>query len=284
MTRAQPSGKVVPRIGFLSSASPVSSAKAVETFRMGLRNLGYVEGRNLLIDARWGEGSRERLEQLAAELVRSNPHVIATQGGPATYPVVRAGPTIPVVFGFSGDPVEGRLVESWARPGGYLTGVSFLSLALVGKRIELLREAMPGLKRIAIIARPEQPGEQGELRASQTAAKAIGVALDYFPIKSETDLDKALVAIPQLRCEAMVAFPDATMMRYSERIAAMAVKNHHYLPYRGEFDPGSQVVYTRKANLDGMQSLLILPLLVREIRPGSSSSPNHRSSPASPAT
>jgi putative ABC transport system substrate-binding protein len=111
--------------------------------------------------------------------------------------------------------VEGRLVESWARPGGYLTGVSFLSLALVGKRIELLKEAMPGLKRIAIIARPEHPGEQGELRASQTAAKAIGVALDY----------EALVAIPQLRCEAMVAFPDATMMRYSERIAAMAIKN-----------------------------------------------------------
>jgi len=178
-----------------------------------------------MIDARWGEDSRERLDQLAMELVRSNPHVIATHGGPATYPVVRAGATMPVVFGFSGDPVEGKLVESLARPGRNFTGISFLSLELVGKRIELLREAMPGLKRIAIIARPEHPGEQGELRASQAAAKAFGIALDYFPIKSEAELDKALAAIPQLRCEAMIAFPDATMMRYSERIAAIAIKN-----------------------------------------------------------
>ena len=178
-----------------------------------------------MIDARWGEGSTERLDQLAVELVRSNPHVIVTQGGPATYPVLRTGGTVPVVFGFSGDPVEGKLVESFARPGRNLTGVSFLALELVGKRIELLREAMPGLKRIAILARPQHPGEQAELRASQTAANAIGAALDYFPVKNEADLDQALAAIPRQRCEAMVAFPDATMMRYSERIAAIAIKN-----------------------------------------------------------
>jgi len=214
----------VSRVGWISLDWPEVSS-FLDHFRIGLRDLGYVEGRNLTIDARWGEGSRERLDQLAAELVRSNPHVIVTQGGPATYPVVRAGATIPVVFGFSGDPVEGKLVESFARPGRNLTGVSFLSLELVGKRIELLKEAIPSLKRIAIIARPEHPGEQGELRASQTAAKAIGVALDYFPIEGEAELDKALAAIPQMRCEAMVAFPDATMMRYSERIAAIAIKN-----------------------------------------------------------
>ena len=178
-----------------------------------------------MVDARWSEGSRERLDQLAAELVRSNPHVIATQGGPATYPSFAPAPQFRSCSASAATRWKGKLVESWARPGVYLTGVSFLSLALVGKRIELLKEALPALKRIAIIARPEHPGEQGELRASQTAAKAISVALDYFPIKSETDLDKALVAIPQLRCEAMVAFPDATMMRYSERIAAMAIKN-----------------------------------------------------------
>jgi putative ABC transport system substrate-binding protein len=212
------------RVGWISLDRPGDSS-FLDHFRTGLRDLGYVEGRSLMIDAHWGEGSRERLGQLAAELVRSNPHVIVTQGGPATYPVVRAGATIPVVFGFSGDPVEGKLVESFARPGRNLTGVSFLSLELVGKRIELLREAVPGLKRIAIIARPEHPGEQGELRASQTAAKAIGVTLDYFPIKSEAELEKALAAIPQVRCEAMVAFPDATMMRYSERIAAIAIRN-----------------------------------------------------------
>ena len=113
-------------------------AVAEQPLRAGLRDLGYVEGRNLLIDARWGEGSRECLDQLAAELIQSKPHVIVTQGGPATYPFVRVGAAVPVVFGFSGDPVEGKLVESFARPGRNLTGVSFLSLELVGKRIELL--------------------------------------------------------------------------------------------------------------------------------------------------
>ena len=139
----------------------------LDPLRAGLRDLGYVEGRNLLIAARWGEGSRERLDQVAAELVQSKPHVIVTQGGPATYPFVRAGAAVPVVFSFSGDPVEGKLVEFLARPGRNLTGISLLSLELVGKRIEILREAVPGVKRIAIIARPEHPGRAG--RAARVA-------------------------------------------------------------------------------------------------------------------
>jgi len=117
--------------------------------------------------ARWGEGSSERVDQLAVELVQLKLQVIVTQGGPATHPVIRAGATMPVVFGYSGDPVEGRVVEGFARPGRNFTGVSFLSLELVGKRMELLKEALPGLKRVAIIARPEHPGEQGELRADR---------------------------------------------------------------------------------------------------------------------
>ena len=100
-------------------------------------------------------------------MVQLKLQVIVTQGGPATHPVIRAGATMPVVFGYSGDPVEGRVVEGFARPGRNFTGVSFLSLELVGKRMELLKETLPGLKRVAIIARPEHPGEQGELRADR---------------------------------------------------------------------------------------------------------------------
>jgi putative ABC transport system substrate-binding protein len=211
------------RVGWISIDRGVGSP-FLDPLRGGLRDLGYVEGRNLTLEARWGDGSREGLEPLAAELVRSKPHVIVTQG-PAVFYVRKAGAAMPVVFGFSGDPVEAGLVESLARPGRNFTGMSFLSLELVGKRMELLKEMMPGLKRVAIIARPEHPGEQGELRASEAAAKALGLAIAYFPVKSEQELDDALAAVPKSRSGAIVAFPDAIMMRYSKRIAAFSAKN-----------------------------------------------------------
>lgn len=211
------------RIGWISVDSAVGSP-FLDPLRAGLRDLGYVEGRNLVIDARWGDGSREALDPLVAELVRSKPQVIVTQG-PSVFSVRKAGAAMPVVFGFSGDPVEAGFADSLARPGRNFTGMSFLSLELVGKRMELLKELMPGLKRVAIIARPEHAGEQGELRASQAAAKSLGLSVAYFPIKSLQELEDALAAVPKSRSEAMVAFPDAIMMRYSARIAAFSEKN-----------------------------------------------------------
>jgi putative ABC transport system substrate-binding protein len=215
----------VPRIGWISNDRSSSNSAMFDAFREGLRDLGYVEGRNLIIEARWGEGSNERLEQLAAELVRSNPQLIVTQGGPSTYPVLRAGPNMPIVFGFSGDPVEGKLVESFARPGRNLTGVSFLSLELVGKRMELLKEVLPALKRVAILANPQHPGEQSEFQASQAAAKTLGLTLEYFQLPTKSKLEDLLPAIAKSRGEAIVVFPDAYMMGYSQRIAAFAVKS-----------------------------------------------------------
>lgn len=211
------------RIGW-TSIDRAAGSPFLDPLRAGLRDLGYVEGRNLTIDARWGEESLERLEPLAAELVRSNPQVIVTQG-PSVFLVRKAGAAMPVVFGFSGDPVEAGLVDSLRRPGRNFTGMSYLSLDLVGKRMELLREMMPGLKRVAIIARPEHAGEQSELRASQAAAQSLGLAIAYFPIRSAQELEDALAAVPKSRSEAIVAFPDATMMRYSERIAAFSLRN-----------------------------------------------------------
>lgn len=129
---------------------------------------------------------------------------------------------MPVVFGYSGDPVEGKVVDSLARPGRNLTGMSFLSLDLVGKRIQLLKEVLPALKRVAIVARPEHPGAQNELRASQAAAKSLGLAMDYHPLRSDVDFGNALAALPKSGSEAIVVFPDAFTMRYSERFAAFA--------------------------------------------------------------
>ena len=213
--------KVV-RIGWLSNDRATGNSPFFQAFREGMRDAGYVEGRNLILEARFAAGSSERLDQLAAELVALNPQVIVTQGGPATIPVQRAGATMPVVFAFSGDPVVAKVVDSYARPGRNFTGVSLLSLELVGKRMEMLKEVMPALKRIAVVANPEHPGEQGELRASQAAAKTLGLTLEYFPVRNPSELDDALATIIKVRSEAIVVFPDAYTMTYSEQIAAFS--------------------------------------------------------------
>ena len=212
------------RVGWLSGDKSGNSP-FFDAFRAGLRELGYVEGRNLVIEARFAEDAPERLGSLALELIQSKPQIIVAQGGPATHPLQRAGATMPVVFGYSGDPVEGKVVASYARPGGNFTGVSMLSLELVGKRMGLLKEALPALKQVAIIARPEHPGEQGELQASRVAARALGLAVDYYPARVEAELDNALAALLRARNEAIVVFPDAFTMRYSEKIAAFSTAN-----------------------------------------------------------
>jgi putative tryptophan/tyrosine transport system substrate-binding protein len=216
---AQPPARA--RVGWIS-LDRADGSPFFEPFRGGLRDLGYVEGRTLTLDARWAEGSAERLELLAGELVRSNPHVIVTQGG-VIHAVRKAGATMPIVFGFSGDPVEAGFADSLARPGHNFTGVSFLSLELVGKRIELLKDLLPKLTRVAILASPEHPGEQAELHASQAAAKALGLTLEYFPVRGEPELEQAFAAIPRSRSEAVVVFPDALTLRSRERIAGFGV-------------------------------------------------------------
>jgi putative ABC transport system substrate-binding protein len=217
---AQQAGPV--RVGWVS-LDRADGSPFFDAFRAGLRDLGYVEGRDLTIEARWAEGSTERLEGLAAELVRSKPQVIVTQGG-AIHPVRKAGPAMPIVFGYSGDPVEAGLVDSLARPGRNFTGMSFLSLELVGKRVELVKDVMPRLTRVAILASPEHPGEQAELRASQAAARALSLTLEYFPVRTEPELEQAFGAIPRSRSEAVVAFPDALTLRARERIARFGLE------------------------------------------------------------
>lgn len=213
------------RVGWLSSDPAREGSRFFEAFREGLRELGYAEGRNVIFDARWGSGSAERTGQLLAESMQARPNVIVVQG-PAAVSVRKSGTTIPAVFGFSGDPVQAGLVESLPRPGGHLTGISFMALELVGKRIELLKEVLPAVKRIAVLANPQHPGDQAEQRASQVAATALGLTAQYFEMRNGAQLEDALSAIAKSRSEAMLVFPMALMMRYSERIAEFAVKNH----------------------------------------------------------
>jgi putative ABC transport system substrate-binding protein len=214
------------RVAWVSPERAGSNSPNLEAFRAGMRELGYVEGTNLVMDTWWGEGSNERLEQMAEDIVRTRPHVIVTGSGLAVLPMMRAGVKLPIVFVLSADPVEAKVVASFARPGGNMTGMSLFSLDLMGKRLEFLKEAMPGLKRIAIIANPDHSGEPFELKSAHEAATKLGLSYRYFPVRSESEFDQALDAIARERDEAILAFADGFTMSFAERIAAFSVANH----------------------------------------------------------
>jgi putative ABC transport system substrate-binding protein len=218
---AQPARKTA-RVGWLGwIGTPEGSPRSVplEGLRSGLRDRGWVEGENLVLDVRTGEGGQAR--DLAAELVRSKVDVIVAQG-PMVFGARAVAGSIPVVFGINGDPVEAGLVASLSRPGANLTGITALALELAGKRLQLLREAVPGVTRIAVLANASHPGSQAELRETQAAARRLGLSLQYVPVHSARDFDAAFEAITRGHAEAVVAFPDTLINRQAKAIAEFA--------------------------------------------------------------
>lgn len=199
-----------------------------EAFGAGMRELGYVEGRNVTVESWSGNGSGERVAQMAAEVVRSRPDVIVAAGGLALFPLLRAGVTEPIVFSISADPIEAKIVDSMARPAGNVTGISLFTLALVGKKLEFLKEVVPGAKRIALIANPQHPGERKELAAAQEAAAKLGLSIRYFQASSGTELDRALADIARNRDDAVVAFADGFTLGFADRIAEFSLR--HRIP------------------------------------------------------
>ena len=215
---AQSTGKV-PRIGFLSTQSRPGGR--VEAFRHALRDLGYIEGQNLKFEYR-GNEDRSQLAGPLAELVREKIDVLVTQGG-ATRAAQSMG-TLPVVFGFSGDPVEAGLVKSLARPGGTMTGITMLAFELVGKRLEFLKEAVPKVSRVAVLSSPAHPGEQRELSESQKTARDVGITLLYHQVNNTADVNAALDATVRDNANALLAFPDPVTTSHRVQIAEFAAK------------------------------------------------------------
>jgi putative ABC transport system substrate-binding protein len=227
--RAQ-QGERVRRIAWLGAGRPGEPSPYLESLRAGLGELGWSEGRNLTIGRFWATGL-DSVEAVGRELLASDPEVIVAQE--FTVLGLRSlKATKPVVFGFSGDPLDVQLVQSWARPGGNFTGMSYLAIELVGKRIELLKEWLPQTRRIAVLARPQHPGEPLERKASEEAAAKLGLELSYFPYSTRSflpardlsDLETAFRAIVQDRCDALVVFPDSAMYEISEGIARFALE------------------------------------------------------------
>jgi len=218
--RAQRSTSVR-RVAWFGIGRPGEPAPYLEGLRAGLSEAGWVEGRNLTLSLYWATGFDD-MDAVARTLVASNPEVIVTQEL-MIYAVKPLNPQCPVIFGFSGDPVDGKLVDGLSRPGGNLTGMSYLALDLVGKRIDLLKEMLPGLRQIAILARPQHPGEHRERQASQAAAEKAGLAISYFPLRDPSELEGIFRSIVQDRCEAVVVFPDFVLFRLVDRISRYAI-------------------------------------------------------------
>jgi putative ABC transport system substrate-binding protein len=204
---AQQGGKAH-RIGYLSGGSPSSerTSTLVEAFREGLRELGYVEGRNITIDWRFSQGRAEQFPSLVAELIQSKVEAIVTTGGPATRAAKQATSTIPIIMAFSGDPVGTGLVASIARPGGNLTGLSFMSPELSAKRLELLREAFPKVTRVAALWNPDDPVYALELQRTEAAAKGLGISLQPIEVRGAGEFEAAFASMARHRADALIVF------------------------------------------------------------------------------
>jgi len=187
---AQPA-KQIPRIGLLASSSTERDKSRLAAFRQGLRELGYLEGQNIVIEQRYAAGKFEDLPKLAAELVRLNLDVLVTEGTPAARAAKSATSTIPVVMGNAGDPVGTGLVAGLARPGGNITGLSDFSFDLVTKRLELLKEMVPSASHVAVLLNPANPTNPLELRKLQAAAPALRVTLFPFEVSGADDIERA---------------------------------------------------------------------------------------------
>ncbi len=226
-TEAQPAGKVH-RIGFLSPGFPRPDRDPpVDAFRQGLRDLGYVEGQNLVIEYRGSEGQDARLPALAAELARLQVEVIVAVGTTATRPAQQATHTIPIVMTGTNDPVGQGLVASLARPGGNITGLSLMMAELPGKRLELLKETVPQSTRVAVLANPAAPSYTRWMSNLTVAARALGLHLHVVEVRRADELDTAFVTMTRAGADALFASPDAGLLLdgLRGRIADLAIKN-----------------------------------------------------------
>jgi len=221
MTEAQQPTKV-PRIGYLAAAPASANLARIGAFRQGLRELGYTEGKNIVIEYRYAEGKPDRLSELADELVRLNVDAIVTAGPTVTRAAKEATATIPIVMAFAGDPVGSGFVASLARPGGNITGLSSLSPEISGKQLELLKEIVPKLSRVAILGSSTEPANPQSLKEIELAAGAFGVQLQYLDVLGPKDIETAFRTASKRRADAILVLPSAVFNTHRKQIADLA--------------------------------------------------------------
>jgi putative ABC transport system substrate-binding protein len=215
----------VPRIGFLTGDSLSAISERSEAFRQGLRELGYAEGKNIIIEYRYAEGKLDLLPNLAAELVRLKVDIIVTQSTLDAYAARQSTSTIPIVMTASGDAVGTGLVASLARPGGNITGLTSLSRELSGKRLELLKEAVRGLSRVAVLWDAANPDKARDVEETQLQARTLGLELQSLEIRGPKDFDGAFQAATRKRAGALLTLADSLTITHQSRIVDLAAKS-----------------------------------------------------------
>ena len=222
---AQQAGKV-PRIGFLSATSPSDRPRLLDAFRQGLRELGWVEGQNIVIDYRYAEGRVDRLPDLAAELVRLKVDLIVSWGTQGVTAAKNATETIPIVMIAVRDPVGTGLIASLVRPGGNVTGVSgYAGLEIVAKQLVLLKETVPKIRRVAVLSNPANAYHQLAIREVNVAARSLGVQLQLLEARGPNEFDGAFAAMAKERVGALLVLSDAVLNSHRTRLAELAARS-----------------------------------------------------------
>jgi ABC-type uncharacterized transport system substrate-binding protein len=216
--------KKIPRIGVLAGGSAPSVAARVEAFRRGLRDLGYVEGKNIIIDYRYADGKSDRLPALAAELLRLKADILVTTGSFSTRAAKQTAAAIPIVMANDDDPVGSGFAASLARPGGNITGLSTLSPEVAGKRLELLKEIVPKLTRVAFVGDVTRPGAAQALREMNVVADAFGIQMQYVEARTTNDIETAIRAAIKERADALLLLGSPVLNSRRKEIAELAVK------------------------------------------------------------
>jgi len=225
--------KKIPVIGILISASPSAAASRVKAFQLGLRELGYVEAKNIRFEYRYADGKLEPVPELAAEVVRLKVDVLVTDTSNATEAAKNATKTIPVVFTTANDPVGDGQVASLARPGGNLTGFSILALDLNGKRLELLKEAFPKIERVAFLTRLGTATGEQRFKEAEADAKGLGLRLQFLGAKGPDDLESAFDAVKRSGVQAVLAHPSTFVSTNRSRIIELAARHRLPVIYSG---------------------------------------------------
>ena len=221
---AQTAAGRMPRVGVLGVTSAAGYARQVEAMRQGFRDLGYVEGQNLVIEYRWAEGRYDRLPALAAELIGLHPDVIVTSG-PGTRVVKEATTTIPIVMAVGGDAVRDGVVASLAHPGGNVTGSTFFGPELSAKRLEILKSAVPRLARVALLLNPESGNSRADIETVKRTATALNVELLEAPVRSPREFEDAFALMVRRRADGLVALSDSMLVANMRRLGELSVAN-----------------------------------------------------------
>ena len=237
--------KSAPLVGVLIAGSPSSMATRVNAFQQRLRELGYTEGQNIVIEYHYASGNYNRLTAIATDLVRSKADVIVTWTTPVTQLVKDATRTIPVVMAGGGNPVEAGLVTSLARPGGNITGLATIQNELTGKRLELLKEAFPKISRVAIVLNPEGQVPSQAHEQLESIAQSLKVSIEYFKIRNPNEIDKAFAAIAKSRVDALLLESDPVFNINRPNVIKLAAKNRlpAMYPERRWVEDGGMMAY-----------------------------------------